>query len=98
MADEETKEPGQEAEPAPDTGESKEPGTEPAQSADEETKEPEGSASTSFSTAAELEAAGFELTPEIWHTGSGDGHVYEKIVDGNRASVKVDAEGKVVAE
>lgn len=48
---------------------------------------------------AELEAAGYVLTPETWHTGKGEGEIYEQInsYNGTRDYQYLDTEGNVVA-
>jgi hypothetical protein len=48
-----------------------------------------------YKTEADLIAAGFEFTPNIWHTGKGSGKVYEKITEGVRTFYGVDTEGAV---
>lgn len=46
----------------------------------------------------ELMDAGYTQTMEIWHTGKGDGSIWEKIVGGVRTYARVDTEGNVVPE
>ena len=48
-----------------------------------------------YKTEADLITAGFEFTPNIWHTGKGSGRVYEKITEGVRTFYGVDTEGAV---
>jgi len=48
-----------------------------------------------YKSKEELLAAGYVLTPNIWHTGKGSGEVYELIVEGVRTFKGVDTDGKV---
>ena len=43
----------------------------------------------------ELQEQGFELTPNMVHTGQGTGKLYEKIVDGVRSYKVVNPDGSV---
>ena len=48
-----------------------------------------------YQTEDDLKAAGFELTVNKFHTGNGDGKVYEKIEAGERFFFGVDVDGTV---
>lgn len=48
-----------------------------------------------YQTELDLANDGFALTPNVWHTGSGDGKVFEKIVDNVRVYYGVAPDGSV---
>lgn len=50
---------------------------------------------TEYNSEQELIADGFALTPNIWHSGKGNGKVYEKITEGTRVYFGVDVDGSV---
>lgn len=49
-----------------------------------------------YKSEQDLEDGGFELTTNVWHTGKGDGKVYEKIVEGLRVYFGVDTDGSII--
>lgn len=49
-----------------------------------------------YSSELDLANDGFVLTPNVWHSGKGQGKVFEKIVDNARVYYGVDVDGSVV--